>query len=67
MNDETAEDTVEVVEDPQDVGSDNLEDKVNNEKDEGDDSFTSSVGTKVSEIAEDERQYLWCFSMLLLR
>ena len=66
MNDETAEDTVEVVEDTQDVGKDNLEDKVNNEKDEGDDSFTSSVRTKVSEIAEDERQYLWCFSMLLL-
>ena len=33
MNDETAKNTVEVVEDPQDVGSDNLEDKVNNEKD----------------------------------
>ena len=38
----------DVVEDSKDITGDNLEDKVNNERNERDDSYTSSVETKVS-------------------
>ena len=40
--------SVDVVEDSKDITGDNLEDKVNNERNERDDSYTSSVETKVS-------------------
>ena len=39
---------VDIVEDLEDLANDNLEDKVNNERNERDDSYTSSVETKVS-------------------
>ena len=55
MNDKTAEDTVEVVGDPQDVASDNLNNKVTKEKDEGDDSLPVVSEPRSVEIAEDER------------
>ena len=49
VNDETeAEAGVDIVEDLEDLANDNLEDKVNNERNERDDSYTSSVETKVS-------------------
>ena len=56
MNDETAEDTVEVVGDPQDVASDNLNNKVTKEKDEGDDSLPVVSEPRSVELAENERQ-----------
>ena len=47
--DETAaKASVDIVEDLEDLANDNLEDKVNNERNERDDSYTSSVETKVS-------------------
>ena len=56
VNDETeAEAGVDIVEDLEDILSNNLEDKVNKERNERDDSYTSSVGTRASEIAVDER------------
>ena len=49
VNDKTeAEAGVHIVEDLEDLANDNLEDKVNNERNERDDSYTSSVETKVS-------------------
>ena len=51
----------DVVEDSKDITGDNLEDKVNNERNERDDSYTSSEETKVSEIAKDGRQYILLF------
>ena len=56
MNDETAEDTVKVVGDPQDVASDNLNNKVTKEKDEGDDSLPVESEPRSVELAENERQ-----------
>ena len=56
MNDETAEDTVKVVGDPQDVASDNLNNKVTKEKDEGDDSLPVVSEPRSVELAENERQ-----------
>ena len=47
--------SVNIVEDLEDILSDNLEDKVNDERKERDDSYTSSVGTRASEMAVDER------------
>ena len=47
--DETAaKASVDIVEDLEDLANDNLEDKVNNEMNERDDSYTSSAETKVS-------------------
>jgi len=47
--DETAvKASVDIVEDLKDLANDNLEDKVNNERNERDDSYTSSVETKIS-------------------
>ena len=47
--DETAaKASVDIVEDLEDLANDNLEDKVNNERNERDDSYISSAETKVS-------------------